>query len=288
MNTLPSWCTRAPGIQAYVARPFGNESPERQVIHDALGTGIAKATDAFLENWQQSDPTYVTHDYSLPAGWLALSNSLVNGYKKSHWNLVQTDTDYVKALGTALDAYESFRGAKVPAPTFRRWRMEIHELFIRAVGEGIPTSVAMFAVAPKVVARQYPTKSKSEILLIANSLLPSLVRMGILQARLSQEGNDTRLDRVSVTTERIIGKRDYKNLTYVPEAFTILYDHHGNPYIADNASNYAGSDLMTSFKGCPAVLNASVTKINRLIAQIIVSQEAYEQVLGVDGNTEKG
>ena len=118
-------------------------------------------------------------------------------------------------------------------------------------------------------------------LVLSQSLLPQIGQHGILQARLTRQGNDTRLQHIAFPSAILAGgSPNYKHLSFRPEAFDIVTSNNGKSRLTETYDNHEATDLRSVFRGCPAVHKRSVTSINNLIASIVLQRHTYEQVLG--------
>lgn len=282
MIEVPYWCSESPLTGTYVASVCPHAGDTLQEPLDTAAEMFGRSTDAFLALTAEK-PLRLDHlNFTTASAWQALSAQMVDRYRRAHWELVNSDGDYRTQLGEAYDGYErtmATRGKRQesPATVRRRHIQNVHCMVTEAAGEGIPTSIAAYAVLPQVVRLRRPHFDPEQQVAKSNELLPAVSQLSRDLARNSKQGNEKLLRALSGMGTH--GRIDYKHLRYLPDLFDISPGSRGSDMLHTIGTYHAANDLQTPFRGCPAIKYGSVGKLNRFIARTIVDNECYERTL---------
>jgi hypothetical protein len=278
---IPYWCSESPITGTYVATACPHHADNLSEPVTNAAKFFAQATDNFIR-WTQEEPVRLDRlNFTQATAWHGLAGQLVTRYHKSHWELINSDSDYRDGLGEAYDMY-SAAGSTTPrkhseSPVTRRRRhiFSLHTMVKEATTEGIPTSLAAFAVVPDVVGLRRPTITPKEQIIASKNLLPAGAELSRHLARNSKHGNERLLRALAgVARSQSI---PYARLSYAAEAFTVGSGENGKDQLQTVGTHKEPVDLTLRFRSCPAILYGGIRKLNALFMTIITNHELYER-----------
>jgi hypothetical protein len=282
MAELPYWTNESPLTHAYVA----NTCPHMPDAHRESLTEAAKlfrvATDHFIDWVDTREPFRLDRlNFTTASGWQAFACQARERYRAAHHELIQDDRGYRTSLGETLDAYNTLSGTRLhpnetEARRQRRYQQLGHETVKVAAFEGIPTSIAAYAVAPATVRTRDPQLDPKEQAMLAELLIPGARELSRHLARHSKQGNERLLRAIArVGRGRSI---NYGTLSYNPNDFN--YYANAGRYILHTVGDYKEpTDLQPEnrFRGCPALLYGSIAELNRFFERTIQRHDLYRR-----------
>jgi hypothetical protein len=277
---LPYWCSESTLTNSYITAACPHQADALRGTLDGAAKLFRVATDAFVDYTQENPLKLDRLHFTSYDAWESLACQVRNNYRKAHFRLINEDTEYRTELGKLYDEYNAISFHAKPKPheregnRQRRYRSEVHKMVVEATDEGIPTSMAAYAVVPPTVMLRRPELDATQQLTVSGSLMPAANELSRHLARHSKIGNERLLR--GIGSVPVNGHINYARLHYNPDLFDINFDEAREKYTLHTVGDFREpGDLTARFRGCPALLYGSVGQINKLIEGTIIEHDLY-------------